>query len=173
MNKELREHLLIELPLIPRTEQDEQIAYFDWCKLQHQRLPDMRLTFHTSNEGWRGWQSGKRAVQAGVVRGVLDVLNISKAHPFAIEMKVSDNPPTPEQTWWMNVLHYDGTPLALAYNVQEAMDFTEAVFAGGAIYTHSLAHRRAMLWLNHVLIHPMLERSPYEPKPSKRLVRAW
>lgn len=174
MKKELREQLLIELPLMPRTEQDEQTAYFDWAKLQHNRLPDMRMTVHAANEGKRSFIHGKAMQRSGLVRGVLDVINISNQHPFAIEMKVSDNEPTPEQTWWLSVLHYDNTPIALAYNAQEAMDFTEAVFAGaGGVYQKSLAHRRAMLWLNHVLIHPLLERSPYGPKPSNRLVRNW
>lgn len=72
------------------TEEQEQIALFEWAELQSATYPELKLMFHIPNEGRRSYAAGKAMKRAGLRSGVPDIFLPAAhggAHGLFIEMK--------------------------------------------------------------------------------------
>lgn len=103
------------------TEDEEQIALFDWLNAKH--IP----AFHVNNEMYtKSWKQKLRARRMGVKSGVPDVFVVLPNKVVAIELKrtkggvVSDS-----QKYWIKTLNDAGLKSIVARGADEAIRFIE------------------------------------------------
>ena len=105
-------------------EQQEQIAIFQWAKLEEQTYPELRLMYHIPNGGQRNKATAGRLKAAGVKRGVPDICLPVPRGGYAglyVELKAGKNRPTPEQAYWLEALARYGYFTAVCYGFEEAV----------------------------------------------------
>lgn len=106
------------------TEAEEQIALFEWARLQTGRFPELALLYHVPNGGSRNKIEAARLRAQGVKSGVPDLcLPVARgaSHGLYIELKrqrggrISE-----EQVRWINGLLKQGYAAAICKGWQEA-----------------------------------------------------
>ena len=106
------------------TEAEEQIALFEWARLQTGRFPELALLYHVPNGGSRNKIEAARLRAQGVKSGVPDLcLPVARgaSHGLYIELKrqrggrISE-----EQVRWINGLLKQGYAAAIGRGGQEA-----------------------------------------------------
>ena len=117
------------------TEDEEQMALFEWARLNAGRWPELRWLYHVPNGGSRGPAEAGRFAAMGVKRGVPDVaLDEPRGgfHGLRIEMKrrkggkVSD-----EQQEWIDHYNSIGFRAVVCYGWDEAREAIETYLSGG------------------------------------------
>lgn len=116
------------------SESQEQIALFDWARLNEEIIPELKLLHAIPNGGKRHITTAVRLKREGVKSGVPDMfLPVPKEiidesfvsetfYGLYIEMKVGCNKPTKIQSWWHELLKYQGYKVEVCYSWIEARD---------------------------------------------------
>ena len=106
------------------TEEEEQIALFNWAQMQSVKFPELRMMFHIPNEGKRSYHTGSRMKAAGMRKGVSDIfLSCARGgkHGLYIEMKrVKGSRVSDEQQDWLRDAAFEGYAAHVAYGWQDA-----------------------------------------------------
>ena len=112
-----------------RTESGEQIALFDWIRLNITKYPELAVCHHVPNGGQRDKRTAERLRREGVLPGVCDIHLPVPRGTFVglwIEMKVRGNKPTKAQNWFMAAMKDYGHFVAVAYSFEEAQWLIES-----------------------------------------------
>ena len=130
---------MTRLSSIVPSEEDEQIVFVQWCRLNHM------LVHHSPNETWGSTPSMKaRAIKMkrlGTSKGFPDLLVFIPVNGFdghtdayqavAIEMKRKKGARTSdEQKEWLKVLELAGIPCAVCKGADKAIEFVKEVQEG-------------------------------------------
>ena len=105
-----------------RSEHDEQVAVFNWIRLNDSRFPGLSLAFAIPNGGKRNKATAGRLKAEGVMAGVPDILipvARNEYHGLFVEMKVRGRHPTPLQLNCMAGLAEQGYLCAICYSVDQ------------------------------------------------------
>lgn len=106
------------------SEDDLQIACFEWIELMRPAHPILEWVIHVPNGGKRPRGAAGKLKAMGVKPGVLDVLlplPYNGWSGLAIEMKVGANKTTEQQDDWLDVFHASGYYTAVCYRVEDFM----------------------------------------------------
>lgn len=106
-------------------EEDEQIAFVQWCDILN--IP----VIHIPNEGKRSAYMGAKLKSMGLRGGVPDLLIPCARggyHGLFIEMKVGNNKPTEKQKQWLQRLSEGGYACTVCYGTDEAIRATKKYF---------------------------------------------
>lgn len=106
------------------SEDDLQIACFEWIELMRPAHPILEWVIHVPNGGKRPRGAAGKLKAMGVKPGVLDVLlplPYNGWSGLAIEMKVGSNKTTEQQDDWLDVFHASGYYTAVCYRVEDFM----------------------------------------------------
>jgi hypothetical protein len=106
-------------------EHADQVAVFEWCRMNEAQYPDLELFYAIPNGGHRHISVAKRLKAEGVKSGVLDThLPVERGGYIGlwIEMKTEDGKVRPSQVWWMERLIEEGHMVKVARSAQEAID---------------------------------------------------
>lgn len=111
MDKDMK--MLAKQPSIPApTEDEEQIALFQWADWLSGRYPELKLLLHIPNGGKRGKAEAGRFKAMGVKPGVPDILlpiSRGKSHGLWIELKrVHKGRISSSQREWLHALRLQG-----------------------------------------------------------------
>lgn len=101
------------------TEDDMQIALFQWIDSNAHYWPGLEYAFHTPNGGYRAKATAVRMKRMGLRDGVPDVLMpypTSEYSGLALELKVKRNKPTEKQTLWLMRYKAVGYYVAVVYD---------------------------------------------------------
>lgn len=110
-------------------EDQEQIAYFQWLRLQHPNINDMAI--HVPNGGKRGKIEAARFKAMGVKKGFPDIVIFiphGRAHGLMIELKSPRGRTTKEQVDWGARLNERGYWWVVCYGWKEAARATHSYF---------------------------------------------
>lgn len=127
-----KENYINGIRMIP-TEDEEQIWFFSWAKLNSGKWPELELMHHIPNGGMRSKSEAARFKAMGVKRGVSDVfLPVSKGgyHGLYIELKAKDGRPEKEQKDWIAAVREQGYYADVCYGGFEAANLVEAYMKG-------------------------------------------
>lgn len=118
------------------TEDEEQIALFDWARVNEGKWPELSRLFHVPNGGSRGPAEAGRFKAMGVKPGVPDVfLDVPRGgfHGLRIEMKRRHGGKVSEdQTDWIDWYNANGYRAVVCYGWDEArMEFEDYLRGGG------------------------------------------
>lgn len=117
------------------TEDMEQIALFDWARVNEGHFPELSRLFHVPNGGSRGPAEAGRFKAMGVKRGVPDVfLDVPRGgfHGLRIEMKRRHGGKVSEdQTDWIDWYNSNGYRAVVCYGWDEAREEIENYLHGG------------------------------------------
>lgn len=113
------------MPKLIPTEEDEQIAVFDWIACAENQYPALKLCFHIANGGKRTITEAKRFKAMGVKAGVPDLflpVPRGRYHGLWIEMKrTQDGKVSENQKWWIGALNSLGYSAQVAYGAEQAI----------------------------------------------------
>lgn len=104
------------------SEHDEQVALFDWARLNESKHPQLKMLFAIPNGGLRNMVVAKKLKREGVKAGVPDMFLAVRTRTRSglfIEMKFGKNKTTKEQDEWiqkLNGVFYT----AVCYSFEEA-----------------------------------------------------
>lgn len=108
-----------------RTEIGEQQAVIEWCMLNENHHPELKLIYHITNEGKRSHIGGAELRKAGLKSGVPDLcLPVPKGRYSAlyIEMKKDKNATVSQnQIKWLSSLSAVGNLAVICYSADEAI----------------------------------------------------
>lgn len=103
------------------SEHDEQVALFEWAQMMAGEYPELNLLHAIPNGAklpWTKSRDGKRyspeairLKREGLKPGVPDMcLPVARGgyHGLYIELKFGNNKLSPDQTWWLKVLTWEG-----------------------------------------------------------------
>lgn len=117
------------------TEDMEQIALFDWARVNEGKWPELSRLFHVPNGGSRGPAEAGRFKAMGVKPGVPDVfLDVPRGgfHGLRIEMKRRHGGKVSEdQTDWIDYYNSNGYRAVVCYGWDEARMEIEDYLRGG------------------------------------------
>lgn len=121
--------------MIP-TEEQEQIALFEWAKWQEGAHPELRWMYHVPNEGKRSRIQGANLKKQGLKPGVPDVcLPVARGgyNSLYIEMKRQQGGRlTEDQKEWIEGLTAQGNKAVRCDGWQEAAETILAYLKSGA-----------------------------------------
>lgn len=112
-----------------RSEDSEQIKFFEYIDWQIRFHPEFKCIYHCANERKTSWGSGMVLKKKGVRPGVLDItcpIPSGKYHGLAIEIKVKPNKLTPKQLEMCRILHGLGHCVRVAWSGDEAIEIFKA-----------------------------------------------
>ena len=116
------------MEMVP-TEDEEQMALFDWARVNEAKWPELARLFHVPNGGSRGPAEAGRFKAMGVKAGVPDVfLEVPRGglHGLRIEMKRRRGGKVSEdQTDWIDYYNSNGYRAAVCYGWDEARSVIE------------------------------------------------
>ena len=117
------------------TEDEEQIALFEWAARMTGKMPELEWLYHIPNGGSRGPAEAGRFRAMGVRRGVPDVaLDVARGgyHGLRIEMKRARGGKTsPDQDRWIAHLRAEGYRAEVCHGWTAAARVIEEYMAGG------------------------------------------
>ena len=106
-----------------RSETTEQILLFQWAERNQDIIPELKLMYHTPNEGKR--TNGGVLKAAGLKSGVPDVclpVAMGRYHGLYIELKFGKNKTTKAQEDYMALLRQQNYKTAVCYGAEEAKE---------------------------------------------------
>lgn len=107
------------------TEYAAQVAVFQWAAYNMRKYPQLKW-LHSSQDGVHTtFLAAKRAVAAGMKRGIPDLNLPFKTAKYAglyIEMKIKPNKVTKLQQEWIDYLNTQGYFAVVCYSSHEAID---------------------------------------------------
>ena len=119
-------------------EDAEQIALFQWARLQARAWPELALLHHIPNGGYRIPAEAKRLQAMGVRAGVPDLcLPVPRGcyHGLYIEMKRTDGGRVrPDQRGWLDALREQGFRAEVCHGFDEARICIEEYMREGAYH---------------------------------------
>ena len=89
------------------SEHDEQVALFQWAKLNEDRYPELAMLYANPLGGKRPRRTAARMKAEGAKAGVPDItLPVARCgfHGMYIEMKFGKGRLTSAQDWWLDQL---------------------------------------------------------------------
>lgn len=111
------------------TEEQEQVAVFQWAELMMNRYPDLRWLIHIPNGGYRAKSEAVRFKRAGVKKGVSDLfLPVARNgfHGIWIEMKRKHGGRlSADQKDWLEGMREEGYKAVRADGAEEAIAILE------------------------------------------------
>lgn len=111
------------------SEHDEQVALFQWARMNEGRWPELRWMFAVPNGGQRAMLTAIKLKAEGVKAGVPDIFLPCPVGGYAglwIEMKAGSNKPTAEQRQWLDALREMGYCTAVCWGADEAIRTVES-----------------------------------------------
>lgn len=114
-------------------EEQEMIAFFDYCRAKAKRHPAYALAFHIPNERKASVARRMTLKRAGVRKGIPDIcvpVSCGGYHALFIEMKVKPNRPSPEQIELLEHLNAAGNYARLAWSSKEAIEILDKYITG-------------------------------------------
>lgn len=107
------------------SEEEEQVALFNWTKMQEGKYPELKLMFHIPNGGLRSKSEAARFKRAGVKSGVPDIfLPCARGnyHGLFVELKrLTGGRTSKEQKAWIAALENAGYAAYVCRGWQEAV----------------------------------------------------
>jgi len=107
------------------SEHAEQVAIFDWAKLNTAKYPQLENLFAIPNGGQRSRVTGAMLKAEGVRSGVADIMlayPCNGYHGLFIELKRRDGGKvSPQQQDWINRFNKAGYLAIVAYGAKEAV----------------------------------------------------
>ena len=125
-----------------RTEEQDQIALFEWAKLSRGRYPELALLTHYPSGGSRNMLEAVKLKRMGVRAGYPDIfLPVRRAgiSGLFIELKRESLRPktkrgkggvSDDQRWWMRELWKQGFQASIAWGFDEARTIIEQYLGG-------------------------------------------
>ena len=111
------------------TEEQEQVAVFQWAEIMMNSYPELRWLIHIPNGGWRSKSEAVRFKRAGVKKGVSDLfLPVARKgyHGLWIEMKRKKGGRlSPEQKEWIDGMFAQGYLAVRCDGADEAIGMLE------------------------------------------------
>ena len=111
------------------TEEQEQVAVFQWAEIMSNRYPELRMILHIPNGGLRSKSEAVRFKRAGVKKGVPDILlPVARKgyHGLWIEMKRQKGGHlSSEQKEWLDGLFQQGYLAVRCDGADEAIGMLE------------------------------------------------
>lgn len=102
----------------------EQAFLIEWCKMQENAHPELKMIFAIPNGGKRDIKTATKLKKTGVKSGVPDLMlavpKNGKAGLF-IEMKYGKNKPSQNQKEWLKLLAKQGYETKVCYSAEEAI----------------------------------------------------
>ncbi len=123
------------------TEDQEQIALFEWARLARGKHPELALLLHVPNGGSRHLLEAVKLKRMGIKPGVPDILLPVPRRGLSglwIEMKRESLRPktakgkggvSEDQTWWLKELWRHGYQASVAWGFEEARTIIERYLA--------------------------------------------
>ena len=111
------------------SEHDEQVALFDWARINESKHPQLKMLFAIPNGGLRNKVVAKKLKREGVKAGVPDIFlavgGLANNRHFVyfglfIEMKFGKNKCTENQSIWALDLISEDYKTAVCYSFEEA-----------------------------------------------------
>lgn len=115
------------------SEEQEQIALFEWASMLEGRYPALSTAYHIPNGGKRGKVEAARLKAAGVRAGVPDIHLPHAAGGFIglyIELKVTGNRAEDAQKKWLKRLCAEGHFTCICYGWIAAAEIIELYLQG-------------------------------------------
>ena len=106
------------------SEEEEQVALFNWVKMQEGKYPELKIMFHIPNGGLRSKSEAARFKRAGVKSGVPDIfLPCARGnyHGLFVELKrLTGGRTSKEQKAWIAALENAGYAASVCCGWKEA-----------------------------------------------------
>ena len=106
------------------SEEEEQVTFFKWAKMQEGKYPELALMFHIPNGGLRSKSEAARFKRAGVKSGVPDIFlpcPRGGKHGLFIELKkLTGGKTSKEQKAWIAALGNAGYAASVCCGWQKA-----------------------------------------------------
>jgi len=118
---------------LKETEDQAQIAIFEWAKWQQSKYPALKAMYHAANEGKRSQAAGANLKRQGMKPGVSDIClpyAASGYNNLYIELKVGSNKPTDAQIEFINTINEIGGKALVVYEADNAIDVIVAYLEG-------------------------------------------
>lgn len=119
-------------PRVP-TEEQEQIALFNWAAMMEYRYPELRYMYHVPNGGYRNKAEAGRFKAQGVKSGVPDIVLPAargQYHGLYIELKRTEGGKlSADQRDWLEFLTAQGYFAAVCKGCDEAIQTIENYLA--------------------------------------------
>lgn len=113
--------------MVKISEHAEQVAIFEWVKLNTAKYPQLENLFAIPNGGKRSARTGAMLKAEGVKAGVPDLCLMYPCkgyHGLFVELKKRNGKPSdisPAQQKWINKLNQGGYLAKVAYGAKEAV----------------------------------------------------
>ncbi len=108
------------------SEHHEQVAIFEWAKLNMVKYPQLKNLFAIPNGGQRSRRTGAMLKAEGVKSGISDMMlayPCGNYHGLFIELKRRDGGKvSPQQQDWINRLNKAGYLAKVAFGAKEAVN---------------------------------------------------
>ena len=118
------------------TESEEQQALFEWINFNKGHYPELKLMYHTPNEGKRSVSTGAKMKREGLVSGVPDIhLPVAKGkyHSLYIELKrVKHSKISKEQEAFIRLLNMYDNFAIICYGWEQAIKVIEWYLKGAS-----------------------------------------
>lgn len=123
--------MFIYFAMIKLSEHKEQVAIFEWVKLNMVKYPQLANLFAIPNGGQREHRTGIMLKREGVRAGVPDMMlaypsgKYGKYHGLFVELKKRNGKPSdvsPQQQDWINRFNQAGYLAIVAYGAKEAVN---------------------------------------------------
>lgn len=101
------------------TEHQEQVALFQWCRMNEKHWPELALFHAIPNGGHRHPVVAKKMKAEGTKAGILDThLPVARRgyHSLYIEMKAKGGRLSDVQKWWIARLQAENNLVEVCYN---------------------------------------------------------
>ena len=112
-----------------QTEDQEQIALFNWAAMMNYKYPELRYMYHVPNGGYRNKAEAGRFKAQGVKSGVPDIVLPAargQYHGLYIELKRTEGGKlSADQRDWLEFLTEQGYYAAVCRGWEEAKDAIE------------------------------------------------
>ncbi|MFA9375770.1 MAG: hypothetical protein ACERKZ_03340 [Lachnotalea sp.] len=115
------------------TEDEAQIAVFEWAKWKRSKYPALEAMYHVPNEGKRTKAAGANLKRQGMKAGVSDIClpcAVGEYNNLYIELKVGKNVATPDQLTFIDTINSVGGKALVVYEADNAIEVLAAYLEG-------------------------------------------
>lgn len=118
---------------LKETEDQAQIAVFEWAKWQQYKYPALKAMYHAANEGKRSRAAGANLKRQGMKPGVSDIclpFAVGKYNNLYIELKVGSNKASDMQLAFIDRINEIGGKALVVYGADNAIEVIAAYLEG-------------------------------------------